>query len=327
MNETGSHPKKTLSALSPKDIEQVNRRLEACLHELSVYAKNREGRIKRPTPGDPGSQYLEEMPNHGIINWVECLPGMYTTSMDVVFHNELVDRIELVRIDPENYAFSVHNDLNMRTIEQWREDLDAVAVINGSYYASSPYGLPITPTVNEGERLDRKKGYESNNGAFFAEPTKPKNPKAKIVSFRTSISADDIIENEGYRTVVFSYPILTDTYGRNRSVDDPQKRATRTFIAQDKQGNIILGNTQGGFFSQRRLGNFLREAYDLDMVTALCMDGGPPACMAVKAGNRSYTNYGQWESVPYNGQEIMAWNDRNSGRWKIPIVIAVKPRN
>ena len=91
--------------------------------------------------------------------------------------------------------------------------------------------------------------------------------------------------------------------------------------------NIILGNTQGGFFSLRRLGMFLKSLEEPDFVYVLNLDGGPPACLAVKAGALEYVQYGIWESNDSSGQEVLYWNDVNFTKWKIPIVISVKQRD
>lgn len=282
--------------------------------------------VPRPRPDDDGTCFPDEPVTPGLLRWQEPLPGFSTTSLDVIFRGQLVDRIQLVRVDPERYVIEVHNDPNLRTIERWRSSLDALAVVNGSYYKSEPYGEPMTPTQSRGKRLDRAAGYRSTHGALFAEPADASKPHAKVVGFPSAVSADDRIREEKHGTAVFSYPLLLDERGRNHAVDSLQKRATRTFVAEDRRGRILFGNTQGGFFSLRRLGDFLRSVRDLDLRTALNMDGGPPACMAVRAGTFEYVSYGQWESGPSEGREVFAWTDRNTGKWKIPIVISVRPR-
>lgn len=310
---------------APINISRINTKLLSCLEELLIYSSNPEGKLKAPYDGDFGSLYPNELPTSGLINWVERIHGFQTTTIDIIFHDELVDRILLTKINPELFEFHVHNDLNLKSIKEWRNDLGATVVINGSYYANKPYGLPITPTLNKGKRLDNRKNYHSKHGAFFAEPKDELKAKVKFRDFSTPTLVDSILELEEYNTVIFSYPTLLNEHGDNKAVERPKKRANRTFIAQDNQGHILFGNTQGGFFSLRRLGDFLKES-DLDLIYALNMDGGPPACIDIKAGNFKYINYGQWESVPSNGKEIFVWNDKNTDEWKIPIVISAKPR-
>ena len=323
----GKRPQDRLLTLTDAELALVDERYFCALNQLHAHMGPNSDRADPLRPSDVAATVIDGIPLPGLVHWEERLPGFFTTSMDVLHHGELVDRLQLVRVNPERYGIDVHVDLARRTIEQWRYDLDAVAVVNGSYYKADPYGEPMTPTQSQGRRLDRTRGYESNNGALYAEPRDPGRPKAKVVSYPSTVSADDVIEREGYQTVVFSYPLLLDEQGRNRAVDRPLKRATRTFVAEDMDGHILLANTQGGFFSLRRLGRFLKQAHELKLKTALAMDGGPPSCMAVKAGAFEYVRYGQWESLPNRlGQEVFAWHDENSGKWKIPIVISVRPR-
>lgn len=315
-----------LETMTRVDLAKVIARYLSALTELYCYAGDPSGKVPPPRSGDDGALLLEETPVPGLVHWVERLPGLQTTAMDVLFRGKLVDRVHLVRVDPDRYIIGVHNDLALRSIEQWRQDLDALVVVNGSYFRSDPYGEPMTPTQNEGRRLDKTHGYRSTNGALLAEPLDPKKPRAAVMSFPDEVSADDLIAREGYQTVVFSYPLLLDEGGRNNAIDSLRKRATRTFVAQDRDGQILLGNTEGGFFSLKRLGNFLRKAGNLNLAVALNMDGGPPACMAVRAGGFEYVNYGQWESVVDRDEEVVVWNDGNTGRWEIPIVISVTAR-
>ena len=151
-------------------------------------------------------------------------------------------------------------------------------------------------------------------------------PGARVESYGpASVDVDSLLEQTNHVTAVFSYPILMDRSHGNRAVNRPRKRATRTFVAEDYWGDILLGNTEGGFFSLRRLGDFLRNADTLDLKTALNLDGGPPACMAIRAGAYEFVSYGAWESAPTAaGVETVIFNDKNRRRWPIPIVISVR---
>ena len=320
-------PKPVLQSLSNEDIKSVNRTLTSCLEELLAYSDS-EGQVKDVYLNDQGSRHPLEVPTSGLINWGESLPEFFTTSMDVIFRGGLVDRIRLLRINPGKYRFDVYNDLQLRTVEEWRESLDAIAVVNGSYFGAKPWGLPITPTVSNGKRIDKRGAVAFGGGVFLAEPRDSKKPKAKFIDLRVPTLVDKIIQEEGYNTAIFSYPVLLDKNGRTRTSDPIQRRANRTFLGQDGQGYIIIGNTEEGFFSLKRLGSFLKAAESLDLVYALNMDGGSVACMDVAAGNFRYTNYARWESVlNKNKEEVgISCNDLKYGKWKMPIAIAVKQR-
>ena len=111
------------------------------------------GPVKPIALGDLGSRLPCELPEAGPIAWKEPLPGFWVAGLDVRFQGEIVDRIQLLRIDPARYRFDVHWDPSRRTVEEWRQALGAIAVINGSYFEDGD--RPVTPTASEGQRLDQ----------------------------------------------------------------------------------------------------------------------------------------------------------------------------
>ncbi|MBI2653626.1 phosphodiester glycosidase family protein [Candidatus Woesearchaeota archaeon] len=278
-------------------------------------------------PGDVGIKFPNDIPQHGPLEWTEPLPGFLESTVEVIFHGMFYDSIKVLKIDPRKFKFGVHNNLQLMTIEAWRESLDALAVINGSYYSSNPYGEPSIPLLENGTYKGPKR-YVSNSGMFIAEPKKGDKPKATFIDFGTKPGSitSEYLKQIGYLEAVVSYPVLLDSVGNVRVKNNPAWRATRTFIGMDKNGYIILGNTKGGFFSLHRLGHFLKSVRELNLGYVLNLDGGPPACMDVKAGKFRYTNYGAWETNDASGEEKLYWNDKNASRWKIPNVISVKPR-
>src|SRR5207248_7533514 len=113
------------------------------------------------------------------------------------------DRLHLVRVEPSKVRFSVRNDAaNPRTVEEWRDALGAIAVVNGSYYAMD--GTPDTPLRSEGQRLGPSK-YKSMHGAFVA-----KDGAASIVEL-AGTPVDDAIG--GFPNAMASYPLLLDARG------------------------------------------------------------------------------------------------------------------
>ena len=278
-------------------------------------------------PGDIGIQFPNDIPQYGPITWTEPLPGFLESTVEVIFHGMFYDSIKVLKIDPRKFKFGVHNSLQLRTIEAWREDLGALAVVNGSYYATNPYGESQMPILEHGVHKGPKR-YVSSSGMFVAEPDTEDKPKVTFVDFgaKSVNVTPDYLRQTGYLEAVVSYPVLLDAAENVRVKNNPAWRATRTFIGMDKHGYIILGNTQGGFFSLYRLGHFLKSVRELELGYVLNLDGGPPACMDVKAGKFRYTNYGKWETNDASGGEKLYWTNENASNWKIPNVISVKPR-
>ena len=184
---------------------------------------------------DEGIKYPDELPIAGRVQWEEPLPGFFAGLAEVWFHDQLVDRIMFLKIDPEHYSFAVHCDKNLQTIEQWQNSLDAVAVINGSFYQRDDYGEPYVPMMIRGERRGLNP-YKSSHGAILFEPVHPDSPWVKVIDYKEGRIAN--IEDEGYSEGTASYPTLVDFDGKVRAKGNPKWRASRSFIGLDRDGFI-----------------------------------------------------------------------------------------
>jgi len=60
-------------------------------------------RIVAIQPNDIGIQFPDEIPKYKKVIWSEPLSGFYETKVDVLFHGILVDRIQILRVDPPAY--------------------------------------------------------------------------------------------------------------------------------------------------------------------------------------------------------------------------------
>ena len=321
-----------LSSLSNEELKEKNSMLFRYLTQVLAYSSNSAGALEAIKPNDLGIQNPREIPQAGFLAWSELSSGFEVSSLDVIFRDKLFDRIELIRIDPNKYKFSVHNDPSLRTIEKWREDLGALAVINTSFYHRDPYGFPLTPIISNGATKGPKswKTLDKRCGAFLAEPVDSNVPLVKIVEFENNSVVN--MQQLGYKEGILNYPCLLhpDKNLVGQYLLRPQRRANRTFICLDRESKVILGTTENGFFDLGRLGRFLDSVTELNLEYALNMDGGPPACMTIKAGDFEYTHYGSWEvnegSSSNNGDFKYGWTNRNALEWKIPNVLAVKKR-
>lgn len=286
--------------------------------------------LQNIAPNDIGIQFPKEIPQAGALNWKVALPGLQAAHLDVIFHKKFVDRILLAKVDPGRFKLSVHcsPNPNMKYLSEWQKELKAVVVINGSFFtretAKTKYGEPDVPVIINGKRRGPA-NYWSRHGAFLFEPLDSSKPKIKVIDYNQK--ARVAFEKEGYTQGTVSFPTLVDFNGKTRAPFSPKKRASRSFIALDRDGNIILGNTQGGFFSLHRLGQFLSSLKELKIAYALNLDGGPPANMLIKACKIFYEQYGAWETQSTKeGQEIFYFTDKNFSRWPNPVVIVVRQR-
>jgi hypothetical protein len=247
--------------------------------------------------------------------WTARAPGLETGDIALSVDGRWVDQIALCRLDPRRHRFSVHWDGRPRAVEDWQRALGAELVINGSYFL--PDDMPQTPLRRAGAAAGPTR-YTSIHGAFVAGAggdvaildLRDKNALAAIAPFPEAM---------------VSYPLLVDEAGEVRAPPARDWLASRTFIALDGDGRVIVGTTRSGFFTLRRLGEYLR-ASGLGIRVALNFDGGPVATQMVKTpgyerivtGNAEITDGGDVARVFYQAHRTT--------RWKLPIVLAATPR-
>lgn len=257
------------------------------------------------------------------IQWTSRGDGIETSDLEIFSEDYLVERIRLVRIDPALYKFSVHySKVSPLLAEEWRERLDATVVVNGSYYL--PNLDADTPLWTAGMRYGPRT-YSAQHGAFVADDP------PRIVDL---LNRDIETELRGVKDAMVSYPLLLDAGGNVRAHGRPDWVANRTFVATDRNGRIILGTTEQGFFALKAFGNFLKNS-DLQLTTALNFDGGPVACQSIRIGNFRRDVYGQWELQHHHTfarliHQLLSsyqYGPIRRSAWKLPVVLAVQKRS
>lgn len=316
------HRKEEARLSDPAEIQRLAGLVAGAVAGLRERFENhrRKQPPQTPKPADLGITRPKDIPASPVIRWEDAQAGLEFALAPVYFRGRYVDRLVLVRADPERFRIGVHFSKEAQSISDWQKQLGAAVVINSSFYQNDPLA-PTTPILSGGRALGPK-SYRSSHGAFLAEPVK-KGQKRFIMRDYNREPVD--LKDSGYREAVVSYPTLLDGAGRVRAVPNPQWRADRSFIATDRQGRIILGTTEGGFFSLHRLGNFLKAAEGLEIERALNLDGGPPACLCVRTKNLEYVALGRYESNDSTGREIFFWGAVEVV-WPLPGVIALFPR-
>ena len=251
----------------------------------------------------------------GPLIWREVQDGFEAAELPVIAGGAEVDRILLARIDPERFRFVVRNDPGgSKTLDRWLKALNAVLVVNGSYYAST--GLPSTPTIIDGAPLGPHT-YKARHGAFIAGQGSVRIADLDGMDWKELFS--------GAQTAVVSYPLLLARDGSHRVPGSSKWLANRSFLAEDADGKIIIGTTEDGFFSLRRLAEFLKAA-PLDLTIALNLDGGPVACQAIALGEFRRRSCGRWEVQVEDGRAKMLpplWMFFDP---PMPVVLAVYPK-
>lgn len=255
----------------------------------------------------------EAVATAGDVSWEQVAPGFEVAEQPVLVDGVEVERIHLTRIDPALFEFSIHV-AEGKDLAAWMRDLQPAAVINGSYY--DDVGGPATPVRIDGELLGPAT-YEAEHGAFVFAGAEARVADLAVETWQQAL--------ENAHTAMVSYPLLVAPDGGNRA---PRSRwlASRSFIAEDENGLIILGSAPEGYFSLYRLGEFLR-ASSLNLKSVLNLDGGPVACLGVSIGGFTRQTHGRVELQVDGADGPIRWIPASRDIHAImPIVLAVFPR-
>lgn len=271
-------------------------------------------------PDDPGlspsvRRALRDSPPAfpGKLEWRMIRDGFEAGELAVVADGNEVDRIFLARIAPAKFRFEVHNlATGDRNLGAWMTALGAALVINGSYYARN--GTPATPVLSAGTLLGPS-AYDAKAGAFVAS--------AESAGIRDLAHQSWQDAFRGASDAMVSYPLLVAEDGTGH-VAISRWLANRSFVGQDRAGNIIVGTTADGFFSLDRLAAFLRRA-PLELKLALNLDGGPVACQGISLDGFERRVCGKWELQVHDGRvsELVCCSRHTAA---MPIVLAVFPK-
>jgi hypothetical protein len=250
----------------------------------------------------------------GVLAWQRIADGFDTGELPVLAGDDEVDRILLARVDPNRFRFETRSapDGN-KQLADWMAETGTVMVINGSYYARD--GSPDTPILSKGVRLGPSR-YVAEHGAFIASEA--------FTGIRDLAIQDVQAAFAGEHDAMVSYPLLIAPDGSSRVKKDSGWLANRSFIAQDRDGRILLGTTKAAFFTLARLAAFLREA-PLGITVALNLDGGPVACQGIALGGFTRRFCGRWEYAFHHGQgQLLTWRWGGFGRWALPLVLVAE---
>lgn len=270
--------------------------------------------VGRPAWLRIAGQQTVPIPDARPLCWTIRADGMETAELELKVGKETVDRMVLVKLDPQRYRFEVRWDpKGSRTAEDWQRETGAAVVVNGSYFDHN--FVPLTPIKIDGTTIGPA-NYVSAHGALVLNGS-----SVDIVD----LNGKNLAESTGrYSTMLVSYPILVDSSAESRVHEKKAWLASRNFVALDPDGNVLLGTTETGFFTLYRLGEFLRKG-PLKVKIALNLDGGPLVSQVIKTGTFSREFHGKAELTNSNDVLRAFWHEHFRSNWTMPIVLVAFP--
>lgn len=249
--------------------------------------------------------------SHSSPQWRTLSRGLTFTEVEVYYDQKPVESLAVVKIDPALNTFQVFHG-QRQTLTDWQEQIQAPVVFNASYFDTK--GQPVGLVLRDGQPLGPLNNRRMR-GMFVAEPRgiSPDLPRATILDLKgLTVEPKKFPWKQG----VQSFPLLLDYKGHIR-VRESDKKSYRTVIAADRNGNILVFNTAGDFFTLYKMAQFLKaSAFDID--SALNLDGGSEAQLYIKTKDFEYYSPPSWQSRLGN---ILDYR-----KFLLPTVIGVFPR-
>jgi hypothetical protein len=237
--------------------------------QISNETPTRTPTVKLPPTSTNAPAIMDATATAISADWQTLSPGLEIRRLEVAEKPFLVLRVDLERI-----SLKVHYDpQNPQTVTGWQAALpDALVVANAGFFEpdNTTSGLLILDGVAVGESFDPTARYLEHSGMLTIH-----GEQAEIHLLADCLSSKCTQAEQG----VQGLPVLIhDSLPVDFSL--PEREARRTVVGIDGDGNLLLivADEQGITLGE------LRDALlatNLEMVSALNLDGGPSTGMAV----------------------------------------------
>jgi uncharacterized protein YigE (DUF2233 family) len=177
-----------------------------------------------------------------------------------------LERIYLVRLEPEQFVFNVAYHPQPLTLQEWQAETGALLVINGGYFRQEgDLSIPTGLSVVDGETMGSTYGDFAGMLAVTAD-----GPDLRWLAQRP------YDPNEALSAALQSFPLLIKPGGELGfpAENEDNQAARRTAVAHDRQGRGVVIVAQLGYFTLHQFSAYLAGS-DLDLDIALNLDGGP----------------------------------------------------
>lgn len=217
--------------------------------------------------------------------WRTLAPGFEYRELRVE-NGSQADRLRLARVDPALARVRVvYNPDSPRRVSEWLASTqEAQLVINGNYFdpQNQALGLIIADGVRAGVNYDGFGGMLA-----IGENT---------VKVRSNV-LEPYRPDEALAYGMQNFPMLVLPGGQaNTQIDDNERLAPRSVVAQDRSGRLIFLVSPSLLFTLTSLGYWL-AASDLDIDVALNLDGGTSSGLLLREGTQTIGT-DSWADVP-----------------------------
>ncbi|MFN8373542.1 MAG: phosphodiester glycosidase family protein [Anaerolineae bacterium] len=183
--------------------------------------------------------------------------------------DNILGQLLVLRVDPTLYTFRAHYyPGNPLSTSNWRSELaGATAFVNANFFDrdNNILGLLIADGIVYGS------SYTDRGGTFAIQNGQP--------VLRSNI--EEPYQGESYEQAVQAFPMLVVNGAQAYTTVRGDRATRRTVVALDGQGRVLLIATPLVGLRLADLAAYLVET-DLDIVTAMNLDGGRSTMMVVQ---------------------------------------------
>ncbi len=216
--------------------------------------------------------------------WQSIGPGVEYRELTIE-QGDRSDRLRLARIDPAQTRLRVLYDPNRpRRVSAWLSESQALVAVNGNFFDPQNHALGLV--IQDGQRRDGV-AYDGFGGMLAVSGDE----------VRVRWNVQEPYGGEPLTYAVQNFPMLVLPGGSpNPDIDDNGRASPRTAVAQDRSGRILFVMSPMPTFTLTEFGQWL-AASDLDLETALNLDGGTSSGLVLRSGNRNF-GADSWVEVP-----------------------------
>jgi uncharacterized protein YigE (DUF2233 family) len=246
------------------------------------------------------------------VSWTTLDTGLFIT--DYLPPGDSVNGvITILKIDPAHYSFDLLSAKEpgeqSRTVEEWGEEKNLVAVINAGMYQQDH-------KTNVGYMKDFdfiNNGHVNKNNAILAFNPKS-SAKAPIQIIDRECQDWEVMKSQ-YNTFTQSIRMV-DCHQKNCWSKQDKKWST-VAIGIDKKGNALFLFARHPYTVHDFI-NILLNA-PIDLYNAMYLEGGPEASFYVNINDTVIAKVGSFETDFYE-------SDDNTRFWRVPNVIGIREK-
>ena len=208
--------------------------------------------------------------------------------------NAKAEQVLIARVDPQRVTVRVlYAPDAPKSARDWQAETKADLVINGGFFddKNRVTGLLIA----DGNRFG--KSYAGFGGMFSWRSVGPSLQWLRDQPYRADPSITQAVQG---------FPMLVVNGARIEQIGDNGEPNRRSFVALDGEGRLLFGVTQLAQWTLNDLADFLDQADDLNIVSALNLDGGASSGLWL-GGAQADASMNSFEVVP---AVIAVWGGR-----------------